>query len=150
MDRLEFVRIILSLVDIGTNNGRIGESEKWVVTLVHKERRHAGRCVRSVIECELSEREKLSPVVLVIRTIHVNVLLEGLIHAFCLSVGLRMMAGHKMHGHVEKFAQCTEKSGNEFRASVGSDVGRNTVFGEYVDKEELGELSGGDVSVAGE
>jgi hypothetical protein len=150
MDRLEFVRVILSLVDIGTNDGRIGESEKRVITLVRKERRHSGRCVRSVIECKLSKREKLSPVVLVIRTIHADVLLEGLIHVFRLSVGLRMMAGRKMHGHIEKFTQCAEEGGNEFRASVGSDVGRNTVFGKYVDKEESGELGGGDTSVAGE
>jgi hypothetical protein len=67
MDRLEFIRIILSLVDIGTNDGRFGESEKQVVTLACKERRHAGRCVRSVIERKLSKREEFSPVVLVIR-----------------------------------------------------------------------------------
>jgi hypothetical protein len=67
MDRLEFVRVILSLVDIGTNNSRIRESEKRVITLVREERRHAGRCVRSIVECKLSKREKLSPVVLVIR-----------------------------------------------------------------------------------
>jgi hypothetical protein len=55
-----------------------------------------------------------------------------------------------MHDHVEKFAQCTEKGGNEFRASVGSDVGWNTVFGKDVDKEKPGELDGGDMAVAGE
>jgi hypothetical protein len=150
MDRLEFVRIILSLVDIGTSDGSIGEGEKWVITLVRKERRHAGRCVRSVIERKLSKGEEFSPVVLVIHTIHADVLLKGLIHVFRLSVGLRVMAGSKMHGHIEKFAQCAEEGGNKFRASVRSDVGRNTVFGEYVNKEESSELGRGDMSVTGE
>jgi hypothetical protein len=115
MDRLEFVCVILNLVDIGTNDGHIGESEKWVITLVREEWRYAGRCVRSVVERKLSEREEFSPVVLVICTIHADVLLEGLIHVFSLSVGLRMMAGHKMHGHIEKFAQCAVRSPSVLR-----------------------------------
>jgi hypothetical protein len=107
MDRLEFVCVILSLVDIGTNDSRIGESEKRVITLVCKERRYAGRCVRSVVERKLSKREKLSPVVLVIRTIHADVLLEGLIHVFRLSVGLWVMAGRKtMRGRRRKRIPC--------------------------------------------
>jgi hypothetical protein len=106
MDRLEFVRVILRLVNIGTNNGCFRESEKRVITLVRKEQRHVGRCVRSVIERKLPKREKLSPVILVIRTIHADVLLEGLVHAFSLTVGFGVVAGRKMHGHVEKFAPC--------------------------------------------
>jgi hypothetical protein len=149
MDRLEFVRVILSLVDIGTDDGRIGESE-WVITLICEERRHAGGCVRSIVECELSKRKKLSPVILGIRTIHADVLFEGLIHAFSLTVSLGVMARRKMHGHVEKFTQCMEEGGNEVHASVGSDMGQNTVFGEDVDKEELSDLGRGDMSVAGE
>jgi hypothetical protein len=150
MDRLEFVHLILSLVNIGTNNSHIRESEKQVITLVREEQRHAGRCVRSTAERELSEREELSPLVLVICTIYADVPLEGLIHMFSLSVGLRVMARRKMHGLVEKFAQCTEKGGNEFHALAGSDVGRNTVFGGDMDKEEPGELCRGDMLVAGE
>jgi hypothetical protein len=69
VDRLEFVCVVLSLVNVGTNNGHFGESEKRGITLVCKEQRHAGRCVRSVVERELSERKELGPVVLVIRTI---------------------------------------------------------------------------------
>jgi hypothetical protein len=105
MDRLEFVHIVLSLVDIGTNNSRFRESEKWVITLVHEEWRHTGRCVRSFVECELSKRKELGPVILVICTIHVDILLKGLINALCLSISLGMVARREMHGHVEKQKQ---------------------------------------------
>jgi hypothetical protein len=108
---MEFVHIVLSFVNIGTNNGRFRESEKRVITLVRKEWRYTGRCIRSVVERKLSKRKKLD---------------------------------------VEKFTQCMEKGGNKFRASVGSDVGWNTVFGKDVDKEKPGELDRGDMVVAGE
>jgi hypothetical protein len=94
-----------------------------VITLVCEERRHTDRCIRSVVERELSKRKKFGPVVLAICTIHADVLLEGSIHVFHLSVSLGMVAGHEVHGHVEKLAQCVEDGGNEFHASVGSEVG---------------------------
>jgi hypothetical protein len=46
-----------------------------------------------------------------------------------------------VHRHIEKFAQCAEEGGYEFRASVRCDVGRNTVFGENVNEEEPSELN---------
>ena len=39
--------------------------------------------------------------------------------------------------------------GDEFRSTVGSDVGRDTVLGEDVQYEELGELGGRDGVMSG-
>jgi hypothetical protein len=141
MDRLEFIRKISGLVYIGAFDGCFMESKSWMVTLVGEEWRNTSGCVRSIVERKLPERKKLGPIVLVICTIHADVLLEGLIHLFCLSVGLWMVTGGKVHRHVEKFAQCTEESGYEFRSSVRCDVGRNSVFGENVNEEEPSELN---------
>jgi hypothetical protein len=141
MDRLEFICKIPGLVYIGAFDGCFMESKSRMVTLVGKEWRNANRCVRSIVERKLPERKKLSPIVLVIHTIHADVLLEGLIHLFRLSVGLRMVTRGKVHRHIEKFTQCAEEGGYKFCASVRCDVGQNTVFGENVNEEEPSELN---------
>jgi hypothetical protein len=61
-----------------------------------------------------------------------------------------MMAGRKMHRHVEKLAQCMEEGGYRFRALVRCDVGWNIVFGEDVNEEESGELNRRNILITSE
>ena len=49
-----------------------------------------------------------------------------------------------MERHVQGFTQRPEEVGDELRTSIGGDVRRNSVFGEHMEDEELGELRGGD------
>jgi hypothetical protein len=147
---LEIVDVILSKFSVFARNGGLVESNSRMITLVREERCESGGSVWNVVERKLSKGEELCPVVLLVGAVHPDVLFEGLIHAFRLSVSFRVMTGSKMHLHVEQFAQCAEERGDEFRASVTSDVGRDSVFREDVNKEDPGELGRVDVSVTGD
>jgi hypothetical protein len=45
-----------------------------------------------------------------------------------------------MEFHVQGFSEGPEKVGDELRAAIGSDMGWNTVLGEYVKDKEFSEL----------
>ena len=49
-----------------------------------------------------------------------------------------------MEGHSECFSERAEEVGDKFRTSVGGDMGWDSVLGEHVHNEELGELRGSD------
>ena len=49
-----------------------------------------------------------------------------------------------MEGHSKCFSEGAEEVGDEFRTSVGGDMGWDSVLGEHVHNEELGELRGSD------
>jgi hypothetical protein len=76
-------------------------------------------------------------------TIDVEVLFQGLVSMFRLAIAFGVVAGNEVEVHVNCFAQCAEKGGYKFRPAVGSDMQRNTMLGEDVGHKELGELCGG-------
>ena len=49
-----------------------------------------------------------------------------------------------MEGHSECFSERAEVVGDEFRTSVGGNMGWDSVLGEHVCNKELGELRGSD------
>ena len=64
----------------------------WVVSLVGKERGDPCGGIRSIVVRKLSQGQKVRPIVLLVVAIHMEVLLQGLIHMFCLSVAFRMVS----------------------------------------------------------
>jgi hypothetical protein len=54
-----------------------------------------------------------------------------------------MITGGKMELHVESLSERPEEMGDELRASIGSDMSRNSVLRENVNKEKMGELRRG-------
>ena len=62
-----------------------------VISLVSKEWGYSGGSTRGIVVCELREREKLSPVVLLIIEVNPDVLFQCLISVFGLSVTFRMV-----------------------------------------------------------
>ena len=48
-----------------------------------------------------------------------------------------------MEGHSECFSERVEEVGHEFRTSVRGDMGWDSMLGEHMCNEELGELRGG-------
>lgn len=111
-----------------------------------EERRDARGGVRSVVVHELREGPKISPVILVIVAVDSEILFEGLIDAFSLSVGLRMMSGGMVHANAKQFGEGVEKLGDEFSTTVGGEVRQSTVFGEHMDEEDSCKLLGGEFS----
>jgi hypothetical protein len=57
-----------------------------MLTFISEERRDACSSVRSVVIGKLCDRKEVSPIVLLIITVDTEILLQGLIHSFCLSV----------------------------------------------------------------
>ena len=49
-----------------------------------------------------------------------------------------------MKCHVQGFTQGPEEVGDKLQTSIRGDVRQNSVFGEHMEDEELGELCGGD------
>ena len=61
--------------------------------IISKERRHSGRFLDGVVVDKLREWQQFEPVILIVVAKDAEVRFKGLIHAFCLTVRLRMKSG---------------------------------------------------------
>ena len=95
-----------------------------MVSLVSKERSRPGGCAFSIVVSELGNREPMGPVVL----LDAEVLFQGLVYMFCLTVCLWMVTGGEVQADPEKCAKRTEKVGDELGTSVRGDMRRDSVF----------------------
>ena len=69
---------------------------------------------------------------------------------FCLSVPFWMVTGSEMEFHVQGFAKRSKEVRDKLGAAIRHNMGRNTVFGKYMDNEELSQLSGSDGAMCGD
>jgi hypothetical protein len=70
----------------------MGGGEFWVVTLVCEEWSGSGGQTLRIVVCKLGNGEPVGPVVLLIVTMDAEVLLQRLIYAFGLTIGLGVVA----------------------------------------------------------
>ena len=63
---------------------------------------------------------------------------------FCLSVTFWMVTGSEMEFHAQGFAERSKEVRDKLGAAIRRNMGRNTMFGKYMDNKELGQLSGSD------
>ena len=94
----------------------------WVISLVSEEWGYFGGSTQGIVVCELREREKLSPVVLLVVAVNPDVLFHCLISAFGLSVAFRMVTGGEVKLHIESFSERPEEMRDELHSAVGGDV----------------------------
>ena len=106
-----------------------------MVTFVSEERGNASGGAWSIIVGEFRQREEFGPIVLLVIEIDSNVLSQGLICLFGLSLGFRMISRGEMEFHIQSCSERAEEVGYKFGASVGSNVRRNTVLREYMHNE---------------
>ena len=66
--------------------------EGWVVALIGEEGRYTGGGVRRIVIGEFSEREEVGPIVLLVQAIVSEVLFQGLVSSFRLTIGLRIIS----------------------------------------------------------
>jgi len=71
-----------------------------MITFVSKERGNTSSGARSIIVSEFCQREEFRPIVLLIVAIDLNVLFQGLIYLFGLSVSLRVITGGEVELHI--------------------------------------------------
>jgi len=64
-----------------------------VKAIISKERRHFCRFLDGVVVGEFSKWQQFEPVVLIVVAEDAEIHFKGLIHAFCLTVRLRMKSG---------------------------------------------------------
>ena len=81
----------------------------WVISLVSEEWGYSGGSTWGIVVCELHKQEELSPVVLLIIAVNLNVLFQCLVSAFSLSVAFRMVTGGKVKLHIESFTERPEE-----------------------------------------
>ena len=79
-----------------------------------------------------------------------DVLFQGLLDTFCLSIAFRMVSGSEMEFHVQGFAERSKEVRDKLGAVIRHNMGRNTMFGKYMDNKELGQLSRSDGVVCGD
>ena len=89
------------------------------------------------------------PVVLLIVAEYLEVLFEGSVSAFSLTITFRMITRSEMECHIESFTKRAEKMGDKFRTSVRGDVLRNSVLGKHMSYKEHGEVFGSAVNRSG-
>ena len=106
---------------LGVGGGKVAfqiGGDVQTITLVCKERRDSCSCTEGVVVGKFHEQQKVRPVVLLVVDVGMEVLFQYLIDAFCLSIGLRVVAGAKVESHVEGFSEGPEEVGDELRAMV--------------------------------
>jgi len=106
-----------------------------MITFVSKERCNTSSGTQGIVVSKLRQREEFRPVVLLIIAIDSNVLFQGLIRSFGLSVGFRVITGGEMELHIQSCSERSEEVGYKLGASVGSNVRWNTMFRENMHNE---------------
>src|SRR3981189_292722 len=94
-----------------------------MISFICEERRYTCSSVRCIVVGEFRERKQFRPIVLLIVAVDSDGLFQGLVGALCLTVGLGMITGSEVKLHVKRCPKGSEKAGNEFRSTVGSDMG---------------------------
>ena len=108
-----------------------------MVTFVGEERRYSGGGTRSVVVRKLRKRKEFGPVVLLIVAVNAEILFQGLVDAFRLTVAFGVVTGSEVKLHVESFSEGAEEVGDKLRSAIGGDMGRNSVLGEHMKDEQL-------------
>ena len=104
------------------------DSNVQVIAFLSKEQRDPGGSTQSIIVSKFRKQQQHIPIVLLVIAKYPEVLFQGLISPFCLTVAFGMVSGGEMELHIKCFSERTEKTGDELGTMVGSHVFWNTVF----------------------
>jgi hypothetical protein len=100
--------ILMEFIKVGNEVAGMGGSEfllqmdgdVWMVTFISEEQGDACHSIRSIVVGKLCNWKEVSPIVLLIITVDVEILLQGLIHLFCLSITFGVITGGEMELHI--------------------------------------------------
>src|ERR1700735_2106742 len=114
--------------------------EVRVVTLVGKKRGNPGSRTWGVVVGEFCKWEECIPIVLLVVAEYTQILFQGLIRPFSLSITFGMISRCEVESHVECLSEGAEKSRDKLGTTIGSDMFGDTMFGEHVSDEEDSEV----------
>ena len=100
----------------------------WMIAFISEEWGNPSGGTWSIIVSKFRKQQQRIPIVLLVIAKYPEVLFQGLISSFCLTVAFRMVSGGEMELHIECFSERTEKTGDELGTTVRSHVFRNAVF----------------------
>ena len=86
------------------------------------------------------------PIVLLVIAEYPEVLFQGLVCSFSLTITFRMISRSEMECHIESFAKRAEETRNEFRTSIRSDMLWNSVLRKHMSYKNHGEVFGSAVN----
>ncbi len=84
-----------------------------LVSFVSEERGHTSSLARHVVVGELSQREQLGPVVLLVVAVGVEVLFKSLIDLLSLTIPFRMISRSEVEFHTKRCAEAVEEVRDE-------------------------------------
>ena len=102
---------------------------------IGKEWRDSHSRTQSIVISEFHKQKEHVPIVLLVVAEYSQVLFQGLISPFCLSVTFGMVSGGEVELHIQCFSEGSEESGDEFGAMVGGDMLGYSVFREHMSDE---------------
>ena len=114
-----------------------------MVAFISEERGNPGGGTQSIIVSEFCKRQQCIPIVLLVIAKYLEVLFQGLISPFCLTVAFGMVSRGEMELHIKCFSKRMEKLGDELGATVGGHMFGNTVFREDMHDEYYCKVFGG-------
>lgn len=124
---------------------RIGEDfgkKTRVKAVISEKRGHLRGFLKRVIVSKLGEGKQVEPVVLFVIAENAEVGLKRLIHAFGLTVCLRMKGGGLTRINLEDGGKRRPEMGGEYGTAVGDDRVREAVETNDVRNEKLSEFGG--------
>jgi len=104
-----------------------GDGAARVITVVGKERRDERRSILHIVVDKLSNREEITPVILLVVTIDSKILFQGLIDTLHLTVALRMVRSRSVSFDIEQVKRLAGELGDELCATIRDDVGRESM-----------------------
>ena len=140
---VKFIKVSHELMCMGRSDINIMvDIQCGVVALVGKEQRNTSRCVRSIVVCELSKGQELSPIVLLVAAIMMEIFLQHLVSVFQLTISLGIITGGEVDLDTKQGGERSEELQGELRTVIASDMEGNAVFGENMVQEQSGNLRG--------
>ena len=91
-----------------------------------------------VVVGKLGDAEPINPVILVVVDVKAQVLLQLLVHPFCLAIGLWMVGGGGVIFDAHQLVEVDGKLGLELRSPVMDDLGGNPMKAKDIVPEQLG------------
>ena len=132
---VEFRERVREVVSIGIANGNVeSEGGSRVVAVIGEEWRNWRSRMRSVVVGEFCNREKVSPIILLIGAIQAKIAFERLIRSLGLTIGFGVVGCRKLELHVEALSERSGEVRSEERTAIGNDVGRDAMLRKDMEK----------------
>ena len=133
---------ILDTGDIAGGEGKEGRGDAWMLACVEKKGRVPCRVMDRIVVCKFCRREKEVPVRLLLVDECAQHDSEGLVHDFCLAVGLWVIGGREGELDIHESVEFLPEATSEFGIAVGDNRCRHPVQAKNIIKKLTSDIAG--------